>query len=49
MFGALTLIVLIPMLIGLSSKRLPRPQLAVVPIEKLRGPSPERDKPTSSR
>ena len=49
MFGALTLIVLIPMLLGLRSKRLPWPQLAVVPIEQLRGPSPGRDKPTSSR
>jgi hypothetical protein len=49
MFGALTLIVLIPMLLGLRSKRLPRPKLAVVPVEQVRGHSPARDRSPPAR
>ncbi len=49
MFGTLTVIVLIPMLVVLRSIRLPRPKLTVVPIEEVRGHSPGRDKPASSR
>jgi hypothetical protein len=49
MFGTLTLIVLIPMLLGLRSKRLLQSKLAVVPIEQVRGHSPGRDKSASLR
>jgi hypothetical protein len=49
MFGTLTVIVLIPILVGLRSIRSPRPKLAVVPIEQVGGYSPGRDKPASSR
>ena len=49
MFGTLTVIVLIPMLVGLRSIRLPRPKLAVVPINQVRGHSSGRDKRASSR
>ena len=49
MFGALSLIVLIPMLLGLGSKRLPQPKLAVVPIEQVRGRSPAGDRSPPAR
>ena len=48
MFGALTLIVLIPMLLGLRSKQIPRPKLAVVPVEQVREHSRARQIPAST-